>query len=66
MATANLNNNPTILLTLSKKEAHWLTGIMQNPLHCDYPDNEDSTSKQYRTTIFQALYKLYKENNIWV
>lgn len=42
-------------LVLSEEEAELLKGIMQNPLWCESPENEDVLVKQLRFSIFNGL-----------
>lgn len=41
-------------LTLTQDEAHWLKGIMQNPIWSS-PEDEDSESREFRCNLFHAL-----------
>jgi hypothetical protein len=62
MAEASLViKEPTILLELTREEAKWLKGIMQNPI---YTDNDPSLIQEYHITsdmrgrIFPVLHEL--------
>jgi len=42
-------------LAITEQELTWLTGIMQNPLFCEYPEDEDSYTKEMRSTFWYGL-----------
>ena len=43
------------VLTLTKEERDWLRGMMQNPIHCDNPNDEDPFQLDMRQTFWDAL-----------
>ena len=46
-----------ITLIMTEKEAIWLKGVMQNPLHSKNPIHESLDDKQMRSIFFEALHK---------
>ena len=44
-----------VKLNLSLEEAQWLKGIMQNPIYCDDPTDEDEQFKQLRLAFWNKL-----------
>ena len=44
-----------ITLKLSSYESDLLKGIMQNPLFCEDPNQEDPTIRELRLNLFKAL-----------
>ena len=42
---------PNVVLTLTHKEAQWLRGLMQNPIH----EAETEQDRSMRALIFSAL-----------
>lgn len=44
-----------IKLNLSLEEAQWLKGIMQNPIYCDDPADEDEEFQQLRYAFWNKL-----------
>ncbi len=47
-----------IVLKLTEREAVWLRGVMQNPLHSDNPNaaiEEDELSREMREMFFNSL-----------
>ena len=49
-----IDQSLTLKLSLSKEEAEWLNGVMQNPLHGQHPDDEDPQDAEMRYTFFSA------------
>lgn len=44
-----------VTVTLDEYEATWLKGVMQNPLHCENPSDEDIENRSMRISLFQVL-----------
>jgi hypothetical protein len=44
-----------ICLELEENEAHWLKGVMQNPLHGEDPQDEDLEQQEHRKDLFNSL-----------
>jgi len=42
------------ILTLDEAEKQWLHGQMQNPLHCQLPQDEDDYDAAMRAAFFAA------------
>jgi len=47
----------SISLKLTNKAATWLMGVMQNPLHENFPDNENLEDRLMREAFFVALHE---------
>jgi hypothetical protein len=45
----------TIILELDEEEATWLRQIMQNPINCDHPSQEEIYDGKMRKDFFEAL-----------
>lgn len=44
----------TVTLVLNEKEAHWLNGVMQNPLRDQTPLTESEEDSSMRIKFFEA------------
>lgn len=42
-------------LELTKEEANWLKGHLQNPLHCQHPDEESEQDRTMRKLFWESL-----------
>lgn len=52
---AKIENKPVIILELSKDEFLWLKGVMQNPLHRESHEEEDSDNRKFRNVFWKQL-----------
>ena len=43
------------VITLTKEERDWLREMVQNPIHCDNPNDEDPLERDMRQTFWDAL-----------
>lgn len=50
----NHRQTTTITLVLNEKEAHWLNGVMQNPLRDQTPLTESKEDSSMRIKFFEA------------
>lgn len=57
----NIVRSRQFTLVLNEEEADLLKGIMQNPLWCESPENEDVLVKQLRFSIFNGLKSAMEE-----
>lgn len=48
-----------IVLELTEDEAHWLHGVMQNPLWGEHPDNDTEYDRAMRRKFFDATTQDY-------
>lgn len=51
---ALLENTYKLTLVLNQKEAEWLHGVMQNPLHNQHPADEAILDAMMRKKFFDA------------
>ena len=42
-------------MTLTTEERDWLRWLMQNPIGCDYPDDEELYNRNMRKVFWNAL-----------
>ena len=52
---STIENTKTVTLVLNDDEAKWLRCVMQNPLYCDDPAEEDVQDKKMRSVFWKAL-----------
>jgi hypothetical protein len=45
----------SIVLELDEEDAHWLRGVMQNPLHGQEPGEEDPEEQRRRHDLWTEL-----------
>lgn len=43
------------VLTLTREARDWLRGMIQNPIHCDNPNDEHPFDRDMRQTLWDAL-----------
>ena len=47
--------NTIYTIELNDSEAKWLRSVMQNPLYCEHPNDEEPTQRKNRLSLFVAL-----------
>lgn len=55
MAKATVEKRVVVTVLLSRDEANWLMGVMQNPLHGELPGYEEPSSSAMRISLFTEL-----------
>ena len=43
------------VLSLTREESDWLRSLMQNPIECDDPDDEEIYNRDMRRVFWDAL-----------
>lgn len=55
MQQINKTNQVVYTLEFTREDAMWLKSIMQNPLNCVNPEDEDHQDKAKREELWEAL-----------
>ena len=55
MAKSKVEETVVVNLELTKEEAYWLKGLMQNPVCGSHPSEEDHQNHKVRSAIWNAL-----------
>lgn len=42
------------VLELSEEEVNWLRGVMQNPINCEHPVDEEQIDREMREKFWEA------------